>query len=387
MKKFVHVFIALEPYELKGVEYRRHRLAAFLSVQKSTSKIIWICASNQERITRIRVERISKNIFQFVVPFLTPVPFKYLIRIFHKNIAEKIVYSLKDLKEKYVLLLWYTSPVFSGLANQKYWGKIIYDCSDNWGYPWMTFDDGFSESIKLIIGRFIMLFWKSSENHIIKNSTLVFTTSKYLKKKCTARTNAPIYLVENGVDFDNFNNYPSGKELFSIKSPRLGYVGGIKKKIDLALLHKLAIEKRNWNFILIGPDYNSNFLKKLLRDTKNIHWFKSVNPQEIPRYLKQLDLGLLPYREIEYNKGVFPLKFFEYLSCGLPVVGCGLPSTKSYEKDGVYIHTKAHSEDFIDACTKALNWTNFKKERIKIAEKAKWIEKLKFITETALKKV
>lgn len=83
---------------------------------------------------------------------------------------------------------------------------------------------------------------------------------------------------------------------------------------------------------------------------------------------------------MEYNKAVFPEKFFEYLATDLPMVGSGLPSTRKYEEEGVYYLAQSNIEDFIKGCEKALKWEKDNKYieiRIKKAEKHNQSHKIK----------
>jgi teichuronic acid biosynthesis glycosyltransferase TuaH len=97
--------------------------------------------------------------------------------------------------------------------------------------------------------------------------------------------------------------------------------------------------------------------------------------------MNSLDVGLMPYREIEYNKAVFPLKFYEYLASGLPVVGCGLPSTERYTQKGIYVHTSNQLSDFSDACAEVLAGNDDTEARKEIAAEADWESKLNRIHE------
>ena len=51
---------------------------------------------------------------------------------------------------------------------------------------------------------------------------------------------------------------------------------------------------------------------------------------ELPAYLKGLSVALIPYKAGELTRNIFPLKLFEYLAAGLPVVAGGLPELKRY---------------------------------------------------------
>jgi teichuronic acid biosynthesis glycosyltransferase TuaH len=199
-----------------------------------------------------------------------------------------------------------------------------------------------------------------SENHIMKNSDVIFATSEFLKERISSRTNNDVFLVENGIEFDKFYSTKKSHYLNNIPSPKIGYVGGLKPKINFKLLQKIACERPDWNLVIIGPKPNSNIkdLYELVANYNNVYWIKGIDKDIVPAYMKELDVGLLPYKQIEYNKAVFPLKFFEYMGSGLPVVGCGLPSTEKYNNKGIYAHTIDDYHVFIDACEKALSCTD-----------------------------
>jgi len=390
MEKIIHFIITPNQLRNDKIKYRRRRLVNFLSDHIKTDKIIWIYPSINKFLTKTEPDKIYKNIYQ--LPISDPLPYHltsltpFTHNIFTKKV-EKIIQSSSKNKKTY---LWYTFPIFPGLVYINNWNKIIYDCSDNWGYSWKALAPGIRNKIKFWIDKLVLRYWKLSENKVIRNSDLVFTTSEYLKRKTKKKkAEANVYLVENGVEFKKFKTQNSIKkeikEKFSdIHSPRLGYIGGIKQKINFSLLKDVAEMHPEWSFVFIGPKHNSRRFEEIL-NLENTYWLGVFSPEEIPSFCKLLDVGLMPYKNIEYNKGVFPLKFFEYLASGLPIVGCGLPSTKKYEKKGVYIHTKSNSEEFTKACKKVLNWENKKQERKKIAKKADWNNKLEFIVNTALK--
>lgn len=148
---------------------------------------------------------------------------------------------------------------------------------------------------------------------------------------------------------------------------------------DIALLVETAGGNPDWSIVLVGPNClksNSCFSKMLTRD--NVFWAGEVEPENLPGYILSLDVGLLPYRSIEYNRAVFPIKFCEYLSQGVPVVGYGVPSTVKYTEKGVYLHVKR--EFFQEACKEALSWSGggdpYVAKPIKLAQDAVWEHKL-----------
>jgi glycosyltransferase involved in cell wall biosynthesis len=59
---------------------------------------------------------------------------------------------------------------------------------------------------------------------------------------------------------------------------------------------------------------------------RNVTFPGIIRREAVPEFLTSLDVGIIPYRLNEYTRGVFPLKVFEYLAAGLPVVATELPS-------------------------------------------------------------
>ena len=56
----------------------------------------------------------------------------------------------------------------------------------------------------------------------------------------------------------------------------------------------------------------------------NVHMLGPRPYAVLPAYLKGFDLGLLPLRFNPYTRAMFPMKFFEYLAAGLPVVASAI---------------------------------------------------------------
>lgn len=380
-KSIVHFIVSLPPFE-NDLKYRRHRLAEFLLNQESTKKIVWIyptsTISKQDLAAFVKTllfgkkETLNNNIVEVGVP--DPLP---SLTRFSSLVHKYSICNNKEIRDKYASekkVLWFTYPAYSDLANLKIWDAVVYDCSDYWS----------NSMNKGLLSNFFVKMLTRSENDILENSNLLFATSEFLKEKIESKTNSKVYLIENGIEFKKFKRAKEGKKLKNISHPRLGYVGGLKPKIKFSLLQEMAHKHPDWNIILIGPKpkFNLKDLHNLVDRYDNVHWIKGVETDIVPEYMKELDVGLLPYKQMDYNKAVFPLKFFEYLGCGLPTVGCGLPSTKKYEKKDVYLYTKGNDESFIEACEKAILWNKNEESRnmrVEIAKNADWDQKFKFM--------
>jgi glycosyltransferase involved in cell wall biosynthesis len=139
-----------------------------------------------------------------------------------------------------------------------------------------------------------------------------------------------------GVDigaYDNTAEEPEPPELKSIPHPRMGFAGNLTGyKVDYALMESIIRSRPKWSFVFIGPlgvGDPSNQIPAFL-SCPNVHRIGEVPYTAIPVHLKHWDVGIIPYRQSATTDAVFPVKLFEYLAAGLPVVATPLPSLNQY---------------------------------------------------------
>jgi glycosyltransferase involved in cell wall biosynthesis len=83
--------------------------------------------------------------------------------------------------------------------------------------------------------------------------------------------------------------------------------------------------------VLIGPVKSGQVDEARLRLYPNIHLLGEKPRAELPGYFKGLAVALIPYNANELTRNIFPLKLFEYLAAGVPVVVGGLPELRRFE--------------------------------------------------------
>ena len=111
--------------------------------------------------------------------------------------------------------------------------------------------------------------------------------------------------------------------------PRIVFTGAIvASKLDIPLIVELARARPQWSFALVGPvglgDPGTDISP--LDDEPNIHLLGHRSYAELPNVLRAADAGLIPYAINELTKSIFPMKVYEYLAAGLPVVTTPLPA-------------------------------------------------------------
>jgi glycosyltransferase involved in cell wall biosynthesis len=160
----------------------------------------------------------------------------------------------------------------------------------------------------------------SMEEEICHQVDKVIVTSKNLKKRAKSLGAKEIYYLPNGVDFDHFNSADMGskpEELKFIPSPRIVYIGAIDNWLDTDLIGYCAQKLPDYSFILIGaPRVDLSPLSIY----KNIYILGAKDYYSIPNYLKNCDVGIIPFKKNKLTESVSPIKLYEYMASGLPVV-------------------------------------------------------------------
>jgi glycosyltransferase involved in cell wall biosynthesis len=167
------------------------------------------------------------------------------------------------------------------------------------------------------------------ERQVLEKSDIVFTVSDKLTEE-KSQFHSSVHTINHGVDYHLFQrtaelrgsnrpvDLPSGK-------PIVGYSGVIRYMLDLDLIRTLADLKPEWDFVLVGPvsESRSEFYSQIedLKRRSNVHFLGPKRPDELPAYIGQFNVCLLPYVRTEVSTYyASPLKFYEYLAAGKPVV-------------------------------------------------------------------
>ena len=98
------------------------------------------------------------------------------------------------------------------------------------------------------------------------------------------------------------------------------------------MLQTLAMSHPEWSFVLVGPvgEADPSTDVAALQACSNVHLLGSQPYRDLPAWAAHADLALLPLQHNGYTRHMFPMKFFEYLAAGLPVVGTAIPALKSH---------------------------------------------------------
>jgi glycosyltransferase involved in cell wall biosynthesis len=143
--------------------------------------------------------------------------------------------------------------------------------------------------------------------------------------------------------------------LRAIREPRIGTLGNLNDRTDWELLEFLARSRPAWNIVVIGPLHAPGPLTfegiERLKQLPNVHLLPAVDQAVIPAAIAGLDVCLIPYRISTAVERINPLKLYQYLAVGKPVVSTAIPSVKPFADVVGWTTTR---DEFLAATDRAL---------------------------------
>ncbi|QGU00566.1 UDP-galactopyranose mutase [Candidatus Syntrophocurvum alkaliphilum] len=213
--------------------------------------------------------------------------------------------------------------------------------------------------------------WEKHYHLAVKQSDLVITTSDKLFNLAKG-INPNTYLVPNGCDYAHFSqaankNLPVPADIINIPQPIIGYIGAVASWCDMGLIEKIAQTHSHCSIVLIGPLFNLN--QNQIPNLPNVHWLGYKPYQELPNYAQRFNVGIIPFRKSQMTSSVNPIKMWEYLATGMPVVTSAIPEINKFAE---YIYYSEDDNQFINNIAEALANQDDKWPRMALAERNSW---------------
>ena len=179
---------------------------------------------------------------------------------------------------------------------------------------------------------------EEAEAALVRRADGVFATSPDLQARHAATGARRCVFLPNVADWDHFStalrpDIRPPADLASLPEPRVGFIGAISGyKLDFPLLRAVADARPRYSFVLIGQvgEGDPETDAALLRGAANLHLLGPRPYAALPAYMAGLQAAILPSAANRYTQAMFPMKFFEYLAAGLPVVATPLPALQSF---------------------------------------------------------
>jgi teichuronic acid biosynthesis glycosyltransferase TuaH len=198
-----------------------------------------------------------------------------------------------------------------------------------------------------------------------ETSDVVCATSLALHESLAERGIPNVHLP-HGFHADLAPLYDSAAEppeYTSLPRPLLGYTGRIDARLDFDLLGALADNLPAASLVLVGPVSPRLSREELakLRARPNVHLLGARSRTELPAYLTHLDCCLMPYAESEWIRHASPLKVWDYLYAGPPIVGAGCAALREHPPP--LVSFASSRSEFLTAVDHALSAPDDGRER------------------------
>ncbi len=195
------------------------------------------------------------------------------------------------------------------------------------------------------------LLIESRYERIVGASDIVFCVSKTMRDEM-ARYNPRAFYVPNAIPSELFTRKRTDPEpdgMAGIKRPVIGYTGALSLRIDAGLLHFVAESRPDWNIVLIGTTPDSDV--QALFGLPNVRWLGPMRYEDIHAHISRFDVCILPHAVDSMTDNMNPLKVFEYLALGKPVVSTDVAGVRMFQGD---IEIAGSREEFVDAVETSL---------------------------------
>lgn len=276
-------------------------------------------------------------------------------------------------------LIWYFDFEIGKVISKFKWGKyFIYDRVDQSS----AIDE--KENLKI----------KKKDLLLLKKSNLVFVNSPYAYR-FVKKVNQHVYLVPCGCQTKLFDKTKKEislpDDLKKIKKPIIGLVGNLDERLDFKLIYFLAKKNPFWNFVFVGGRFTQDPFEKdslkwftLLGKLSNVYLLGKRPKETMPDYIAFFDVCLIPYNlSREVVRGCNPMKLYEYLAMGKPIVSTEIEAVKLFFPQVKFGKTAETFAQEIKAFLSKKEEFKETKARKKIAQQNSWEEKVNIMVSVA----
>ena len=262
---------------------------------------------------------------------------------------------LKDCDEIWMYTTWFMHQKYEKLIPNL---KIIYDICDH--IPFLS----------NYVGN------EDKHDWMMKNSEVVVGTAKTLMEEYQSEREDMIY-VPNGVVVEDFNikEHRVLSDMERIKEtgkPIVGYYGALAKWFDFELYIEVAKSRPEYEFVLIGCDYDGTLRKHILPN--NMHYLGLKKYEDLPHYLNYFDVATIPFKVNEITKATSPVKMFEYMAGQKPIISTPLRECMNYDVIRIGEDARLFAAQ-LDLALKEKDNEDFKEKLLASARNNSWIER------------
>ncbi len=307
-----------------------------------------------------KVTKVKEGLHVLTPPMLLPFASRSdLVCRINQSILRRIINNWLEKLEFGDPILWTYSPYSIHLVGKLGEKAVVYDCTDE-------------RTANPLVSKNLI---RSLEIRLMRRADLVFVTARGLLDRKRA-FNPYTYLAPNGVDFFHFSRAWTAdlaipEDIRNLARPILGFVGAIAYWIDLDLIEFVAQARPDWSIVMIGPLRAGVDIGRL-QHLSNVHFVGKKDWTLLPHYLRAFDVCLSPFKVSEpIAVTANPLKVYEYLAAGRPVVSTDMPEVRPLRD---VIRIACSKEDFVEQIQAALqeDGAAARQARIGVARNYDW---------------
>lgn len=184
-------------------------------------------------------------------------------------------------------------------------------------------------------------------------SCFALTVSTENLKEVYSKTNKRIFVLPNGVDFEEWDTHPRGQKPEG--EIRISLVLSGSHYEDIREIEDVLIEviKRypQVKVYVMDAFKGDTFVALPKKYSKQLVWTKWVSQDQWPKWNKEMafDIGLAPLLDNDFNRAKSNLRWLEYAAQGVPTIGSDVEPYRTAENGKTIVLVKNSEADWYDA--------------------------------------
>lgn len=288
----------------------------------------------------VQADRIDNNYVFELIDDMQNFEILHVSMVYDKLQAQSIAQALE--KRNYEKpLLWIYNPLFYEFINCHHVPFRIYHATEDY-YSHSAFKGFGAKAIRILL------------TETLKIVDLVIAVSQGVLNNCIeqGQYTGKSLVLRNGCDISLWGSPPQAYKIpHSIDGTKkiIFYQGGINRRLDYKLIEYCLKQLQDWEFWFVGHS-NDPKIQEIwnnLLKYPNIKYFGELDPVDVKNLAYSATVGIMPFLKTEMIvKRSLPLKAFEYVAVGLPVVTITIDELKQFNE---FFEFKDCKEDFANA--------------------------------------